>query len=257
LVPVALYAAYGSNMDPAQMLERCPHSPQRSTGWLEGWRLTFGGEDIGWDGALTTVVEDPGQRVFVVLYDVPEVDEKELDTWDGVTLGYYRKLKVRVQTLDEDALAWLYVLDAYEGGLPSARHMAILIDSAVKAGAPADYVDSLRARPSMATSSASTGIPTTAKACQFQVLTGRAAADSDADVRASSARTVSAATILSASPGSGAAGEPPRAAVLGAPKPAPCAPKTPIDGPVRERAWRCARICATAWRRREEPAAQA
>ena len=62
LVSVALYAAYGSNMDPAQMLLRCPHSPQRGTGWLEGWRLTFGGEDLGWDGALTTLVEDPAQR---------------------------------------------------------------------------------------------------------------------------------------------------------------------------------------------------
>jgi hypothetical protein len=135
-------------MDPAQMLARCPHSPQRGTGWLEGWRLTFGGEDVGWDGALTTVVEDPAQRVFVVLYDVPEIDEKELDTWDGVTLGYYRKLKVRVQTLDGDVLAWLYVLDAYEGGLPSARHIAILVDSAIKAGAPVDYVQWLRTRPS-------------------------------------------------------------------------------------------------------------
>ena len=24
---------------------RCPHSPLRDTGWLTGWRLTFGGED--------------------------------------------------------------------------------------------------------------------------------------------------------------------------------------------------------------------
>jgi hypothetical protein len=144
---VALYSAYGSNMDPAQMLARCPHSPQRGTGWLEGWRLTFGGEDIGWDGALTTVVEDPDQRVFVVLYDVPEIDEKELDSWDGVTLGYYRKVKVRVQTLDGDVLTWLYVLDAYEGGLPSARHLSILVDAAIKAGAPSDYVDWLGTRP--------------------------------------------------------------------------------------------------------------
>ena len=66
------------------MLRRCPHSPQRGTGWLEGWRLTFGGEDIGWDGALATVVEDPASRVFVVLYDVSEGDEKALDNWDGV-----------------------------------------------------------------------------------------------------------------------------------------------------------------------------
>ena len=143
-----LYAAYGSNMDPAQMMQRAPHSPMTTTGWLIGWRLTFGGEDLGWDGALTTVVEDPPHRVFVALYDVPEIDEKELDSWDGVTLGFYRKLKVRVQSLDGDALAWLYVLDAYEGGLPSARHLDILIDAAIKAGAPADYIDWLRGRPS-------------------------------------------------------------------------------------------------------------
>jgi hypothetical protein len=144
---VALYAAYGSNMDPAQMLVRCPHSPQRGTGWLEGWRLTFGGEDIGWDGALATVAEAPGARVFVVLYDVPENDEKELGNWDGVDLGYYRKAKVRVETLDGDVLAWLYVLNFYEGGLPSARKTGILADAAEQAGAPADYVAALRARP--------------------------------------------------------------------------------------------------------------
>jgi hypothetical protein len=120
---VALYAAYGSNMDPAQMLVRCPHSPQRGTGWLEGWRLTFGGEDIGWDGALATVVEEPHARVFVVLYELSETDEKELDNWDGVSLGYYRKAKVRVETLDGNVLAWLYVLNFYEGGLPSARNV--------------------------------------------------------------------------------------------------------------------------------------
>jgi len=144
---VALYAAYGSNLDPAQMLLRCPHSPQRGTGWLEGWRLTFGGEDIGWDGALATVVESAGARVFVVLYDLSEGDEKELDNWDGVSLGYYRRVKVRVETLDGDVLAWLYVLNFYEGGLPSARSIGILADSAERAGAPADYVSALRALP--------------------------------------------------------------------------------------------------------------
>jgi gamma-glutamylcyclotransferase (GGCT)/AIG2-like uncharacterized protein YtfP len=144
---VELYAAYGSNMDATQMAQRCPHSPQRGTGWLEGWRLTFGGEDIGWEGALATLVEDESQRVFVVLYDVPESDARTLDSWDGATLGYYRKLKVRVETLDGDELAWLYVLNAWEGGLPSARYLGILADAAEKAGAPADYVADLRARP--------------------------------------------------------------------------------------------------------------
>ncbi len=142
-----MYAAYGSNMHPAQMAERCPHSPQRGTGWLEGWRLTFGGEDIGWEGALATVVEEAGQRVFVVLYEISEHDEQSLDRWDGATLGYYDKIRVRVATLDGDVVAWLYVLDAYEGGLPSARYLGIVSDAAEVAGAPADYVSWLRTRP--------------------------------------------------------------------------------------------------------------
>jgi gamma-glutamylcyclotransferase (GGCT)/AIG2-like uncharacterized protein YtfP len=142
-----MYAAYGSNMDPAQMAERCPHSPERGTGWLEGWRLTFGGEDIGWEGALATVVEDAGQRVFVMLYELSEYDEQALDQWDGATLGYYDKIRVRVATPDGDIVAWLYVLDAYEGGLPSAHYLGILADSAEVAGAPAEYVAGLRERP--------------------------------------------------------------------------------------------------------------
>lgn len=142
-----MYAAYGSNMDPAQMAGRCPHSPQRGTGWLEGWRLTFGGEDIGWEGALATVVEESGQRVFVVLYELSDLDEQALDQWDCATLGYYDKIKVRVVTLEGDVVAWLYVLDAYEGGWPSARYLGILAEAAEAAGAPADYVTWLRERP--------------------------------------------------------------------------------------------------------------
>ncbi len=144
---MALYAAYGSNLDPAQMATRAPHSPQRGTGWLMGWRLTFGGEDHGWEGALATVVEDQLSQVFVALYDLPPQDERLLDSWEGGDIGLYRKIRVRVHTLDGDVLAWLYVLDAYEGGLPSARYLGILADAAEAAGAPDDYVRELRARP--------------------------------------------------------------------------------------------------------------
>ena len=144
---MALYAAYGSNCDPAQMLERCPHSPSAGTGWLRGWRLTFGGEDLGWEGALATIVQAPGADVFVALYDVTDQDAKQLDAWEGADLGIYRKLKVRVHTLEQDHLVWVYVLDGYEGGLPSARYLGVLADAAEAAGAPDDYVAELRSRP--------------------------------------------------------------------------------------------------------------
>jgi gamma-glutamylcyclotransferase (GGCT)/AIG2-like uncharacterized protein YtfP len=144
---VELYAAYATNMDPRLMAERCPHSPLRGNGWLEGWRLTFGGEDISWEGALATVVEEPGERVFVALYELADLDERVLDHWDGVNLGYFHKIRVRVETLDGNVVAWLYVLNHWEGGLPSARYLGIVADAAEAAGAPADYVASLRGRP--------------------------------------------------------------------------------------------------------------
>jgi gamma-glutamylcyclotransferase (GGCT)/AIG2-like uncharacterized protein YtfP len=142
-----MYAAYGSNLDPRRMVERCPHSPLRSTGWLVGWRLTFGGEEHGWDGALATVVEDHFEQVFVALYDVTQEDVARLDQWESADSGLYRKARVRVATLAGEQPAWVYVLDAYEGGLPSASSLGILAEAAEAADAPADYVAALRARP--------------------------------------------------------------------------------------------------------------
>jgi hypothetical protein len=41
----------------------------------------------------------------------------------------------------------VYVLDAYEGGLPSARYLGLIAEAAEKAGAPDEYIAELRARP--------------------------------------------------------------------------------------------------------------
>jgi hypothetical protein len=129
------------------MSERCPHSPLRSTGWLSGWRLTFGGEEHGWDGALPTIVQDSFEQVFVALYDVTDEDMTVLDELESADSGLYRRTRVRVATMAGSHQAWAYVLDAYEGGLPSASTLGIIADAAEAADAPADYVAALRARP--------------------------------------------------------------------------------------------------------------
>jgi hypothetical protein len=150
---MGLYAAYGSNMDPAQMRRRCPSSPHTGTGWIKGWRLTFGAEDYGWEGALATLVPDdrpphdvesPG--VFVALYDLTDADERALDAWEGADLSLYRRLHLRAHTLTGDQVAYVYVLDAFEGGLPSARYLGAIADAAEAAGAPDDYLEELRSR---------------------------------------------------------------------------------------------------------------
>jgi len=66
-------------------------------------------------------------------------------------------VRVRVDTLSGQVVAWLYVLDAYEGGLPAARYLGMVADAAEAAGAPADYVTALRARPCRASEGAAGG----------------------------------------------------------------------------------------------------
>src|SRR5262249_24545114 len=107
---MTIYAAYGSNMDPAQMLQRCPHSPLAGTGWIKGAGLTLGGEELGWEGALATIVREEEGRAFVALYDVTAKDEPRLDAWEGADTGLYQKIRLLVHTLEADELAWVYVL---------------------------------------------------------------------------------------------------------------------------------------------------
>ena len=45
-----------------------------------------------------------------------------------------------------ELLAWTYVLDAFEGGLPSASYLGVVADAAEAADARADYVSALRLR---------------------------------------------------------------------------------------------------------------
>lgn len=80
-------------------------------------------------------------------------DEKNLDRWEGSELGIHTKIRCRIDressdTTTDPVLAWLYVVNAYEGGLPSARYLGVMADAAEIAGAPEDYVHGLRTRAS-------------------------------------------------------------------------------------------------------------
>lgn len=144
---MAYYAAYGANLHPEQMLLRAPHSPLLGTGWLRGWRLTFGGGDNGGIGAVPMVVEDTDSAVYVAVYDITDADEHVLDQWEGSDKSGYSKLRVRVDLMDGPQTAWLYVLDDYEGGLPSPQLLSLLAEAAEAAGAPEDYVTDILTRP--------------------------------------------------------------------------------------------------------------
>jgi gamma-glutamylcyclotransferase (GGCT)/AIG2-like uncharacterized protein YtfP len=137
---MAMYAAYGSNLDPARMAKRAPHSPAVGPGWLDGWRLTFGNVERGLDESLPTVVEDATSQVFVMLYELTDNDESSLNSAEGFDLDFYRRIHVRVNTLNGIVTAWLYVVNGYESGLPRQSVVDEIIEALIVAGAPDDYV---------------------------------------------------------------------------------------------------------------------
>ncbi|MHC3534409.1 gamma-glutamylcyclotransferase family protein, partial [Streptomyces sp. DT7] len=51
------------------------------------------------------------------LYDLAPMDEDSMDRWGGVGLDIYRRMRVRVLTLDGEEPAWMYVLKDDVGGL--------------------------------------------------------------------------------------------------------------------------------------------
>ncbi len=145
---MSLYAAYAGNLDARLMTRRAPHSPLRATGWLNGWRLTFGGEQMGWEGALADDRRGtplPGLRRAVRR----RPDGRGLAwtagrAWASTSTA---GCGCASHTLDGEEPAWVYVLNGYEGGLPSARYLGEIADAAESAGAPHDYVMELRKRP--------------------------------------------------------------------------------------------------------------
>ena len=147
---MGLYAAYGSNMDPAQMLRRCPSSPHTGTGWIRGWRLTFGAEEYGWEGALATLVpDDDAER--------PRRLRGALRPHRGRRAGPGRLGGRRPRPLPAGAPARAHpdgrrrwptstCWTPSRAACPRRGTWAAIADAAEAAGAPTDYVTALRSR---------------------------------------------------------------------------------------------------------------
>jgi len=90
-----IYFAFGSNLHPPQMAERCPASRVLQPGVLKGYRLAFSGYSTRWEGGVATIVADPSREVQGLLYDLTEEDRRNLDRFEGFPTIYGR-LRVNV-----------------------------------------------------------------------------------------------------------------------------------------------------------------
>jgi hypothetical protein len=151
-----IYFAYGSNMDPAQMRERCAGSRARAIGFLADYRLAFPRWSPRRGHAVASIEARPGASVWGVLYDMTADDWTSLHPYEGhISEGHadnrYDLIRVEVVCEATPVTARSYIAmpdrSRRDPGLTSVRYMRQLIDGATAHGLPADYIAILRAVP--------------------------------------------------------------------------------------------------------------
>lgn len=147
-VEYRLYFAYGSNMNEMQINQRCQSPQVVCAARLSDYSLKFFGESKRWDGALETVVPEPGSEVWGVTYKLDFLDAEYLDAWQDVRLdgtGPYFHFPVKVEANGILYSVLLYKRDINgEARLPSTEYLQHIINGACQRNLPKDYIEKLR-----------------------------------------------------------------------------------------------------------------
>jgi phage replication-related protein YjqB (UPF0714/DUF867 family) len=130
------YFAYGSNLNVAQMAQRCPDAldPLPATLADHDWLINERG--------VATVERAEGAEVHGVLWRVSDSDLDVLDSAEGVPVRYRRDSLV-VHTEHGPHDAWVYIDHRVEPGAPRPGYLERVIDGARHHGLPQRWVDFL------------------------------------------------------------------------------------------------------------------
>jgi gamma-glutamylcyclotransferase (GGCT)/AIG2-like uncharacterized protein YtfP len=138
--------AYGSNMDPAQMRERCPES---SLTWFiaeaRNYALCFPRKSTKRRGGVGSLMPENGSSVWGVVFAISERDLLRLDRFEGVPKSYTRKEIEVFDLKHKPHIVWVHLAVPQENGpyKPHRDYLALYISGATYYGLPADYLAKL------------------------------------------------------------------------------------------------------------------
>jgi gamma-glutamylcyclotransferase (GGCT)/AIG2-like uncharacterized protein YtfP len=141
---MALYFAYGSNMDPNRMARRAPGARAVGPARLDGFRLEFNVYSTEWEGGGANLEPDERAHAWGVLWDVPETEVRGLDAFQGHPT-FFRREDVVVEMADEPAVAWTYRVAHQSGSYvrPTDAYLALVRSAIRQQGLPPEALDLL------------------------------------------------------------------------------------------------------------------
>ncbi|XP_063610195.1 gamma-glutamylcyclotransferase-like [Penaeus indicus] len=141
-----LYFAYGSNLLTERIHINNPSAKMVDIGKLKDFRLDFNYFSQRWQGAAATIVEDPGNHLYGVLWEIANEDMKHLDKQEGVDHGVYKAIEVDVEASDGKmvkARSYQLIRPLEKDRRPSFVYLDVILRGAKENGLPKDYIDFL------------------------------------------------------------------------------------------------------------------
>ncbi|MER9880998.1 gamma-glutamylcyclotransferase family protein [Mesorhizobium sp. M0118] len=142
-----LYFAYGSNMDPEQMRERCPDAEAVGIGLLQEYDLCFPRLSKNRNCGVSSVEPRAGSNTWGVVYRLSAPDIIRLDKSEGFRAdrhadeNAYNRVEVIVTLNGIPAKVHTYIATRQDGvPLPNAAYLKHIRDGARHHGLPADYL---------------------------------------------------------------------------------------------------------------------
>jgi gamma-glutamylcyclotransferase (GGCT)/AIG2-like uncharacterized protein YtfP len=144
---MTLIFAYGSNMDFAQMRERCPSATFVCKALLPEYRLAFTRKSVNRNCGVSDVVPEPSSIVWGVVYDVPDDEIPHLDIKEGVNSNsYVRHTGIVYQDGDESKALDVNIYFAVpqeNPPLPNQEYKSLIVGGARHWNLLADYIAEL------------------------------------------------------------------------------------------------------------------
>ena len=118
-----MYAAYGSNLNFAQMEHRCPDATVYGAAELKDHELLFRGSPTS---AVATIEPKEGSSVPILLWEISAKDERSLDRYEGFP-SFYEKEQMDFEMDGGTVSAMVYVMTpGHELGSPSGYYYATI-----------------------------------------------------------------------------------------------------------------------------------
>lgn len=136
------YFAYGSNLSPAWIKDRCPSSKFLGVAVLKDYEIKFLYPSTSWPpGGAADIVAKEGSETWGVLYTMNESDLGELDKYEDVEKGGYRRIELELETTLGPEKAFVYeVVSKLEKELaPERGYAELVLNGALAHGLPRYY----------------------------------------------------------------------------------------------------------------------